>query len=374
MQFSPHHVYPDLKTVRVIFAVKNFAAIPGVSHIGLGVTATTTMKTLRRNGINAEAWPCKDATDLANRLNADTAGHHNLRHAPITHVIVSAPSWVTPENFHGMCLGHPNIEFVQLNHSGCAFLSIDKNGIQNIRACLDLSVQLHNMRVAGNNPRFTQWLDESYDIGIPTLLLPNLYDVKSFATPYVWPRPMGHLIKIGSFGAPRPWKNQLCAAEAAIQIANRLGMDLELYVNSGRDEAHIGGVRLMESRKEMFANLRGHKVVEVKWERWAKFRQTIGQMHLLLQPSFSETFNVVTCDGIAQGVASVGTEAIEWLPDSWKVKNPDDPSEIARLGLYLLNDRHAVEDARRNLVQYAFLGLDRWKRYLNGNQDPVEAP
>jgi hypothetical protein len=371
MQFSPHLVYPQPETVRVILACKNFAAIPGVSHIGLGVTATTTMKTLRRNGINAEAWACKDAKDLADKLVIDHAQHHSLRHPPITHVIVSAPSWVEPENFHGMCLAYPNVEFVQLNHSGCAFLSIDRNGIKNIRACLDLSVMLHNMRVAGNNPRFVDWINRTFDIGIGCLLLPNLYDVQSFVKPYVWPRPHGHVIKIGSFGAWRPWKNQLNAAMAAVQIANSLGVELELYINTGRMESHIGGQRLGESRQELFENLRGHKLVEVPWERWAKFRHTVGQMHLLLQPSFSETFNVVSADGIAQGVATVGSAAIEWLPRRW-MADTDDPSDIARVGLYLLNDRHAIEDARHELVKYAFFGLDRWKRYLNGNQEAVE--
>jgi hypothetical protein len=153
-----------------------------------------------------------------------------------------------PENLHGMALAYPHIEFVQLNHSGMAFLSIDKNGNKNIRACLDLSLQLHNMRVAGNNPRFTNWVNRTFDIGIECLLFPNLYDVRSFITPSVWPRPMGHLIKIGSFGAWRPWKNQLTAAEAAVQLANQLGVELELYINTSRPETHIGGTRFWAIR------------------------------------------------------------------------------------------------------------------------------
>lgn len=35
----PHHIDPSQETVRVVLAVKNFAAIKGVCHIGLGVTA-----------------------------------------------------------------------------------------------------------------------------------------------------------------------------------------------------------------------------------------------------------------------------------------------------------------------------------------------
>ena len=370
MHYTQHHVYPDLAKIRVVFAVKNFAAVPGVSHIGLGVTATTTMKTLRRNGVHAEAWSCRDAPDLARRLIADHAGHHHLRHHPITHVIVSAPSWVQPDDFNTLALTYPNIEFVQLNHSGCAFLSIDRNGIRNIKAVGDLSLMMHNVRLAGNNPRFTAWASESF--GVDCLLLPNLYDVRSFVPRYVWPKPRGHVLKIGSFGAWRAWKNQLTAAEAAVQLARRLGVDLELYVNSGRTEGEAGQ-RMGKSRQELFEKLRGCKLINVPWERWAKFRQTVSTMHLLFQPSFSETFNVVSADGLAAGVATVASSAIEWLPSRWHC-DTDDPSDMVRVALYLLNDTHAIEDARRKLTEYAVLGLSRWKAYLNGNQEVMEAP
>ena len=52
----PHNVNSTISSARVILAVKNFASIPGVCHIGLGVTASNTLKVLRRHGVRIDAW------------------------------------------------------------------------------------------------------------------------------------------------------------------------------------------------------------------------------------------------------------------------------------------------------------------------------
>jgi glycosyltransferase involved in cell wall biosynthesis len=351
----PHNVAPLLSSAHVILAVKNFAAIPGVCHIGLGVTATNTMKVLRRAGVFTEAWSTQTPQELERKLEE---ADHRHRYAPISHVIVSAPSWVQPHDFHRLCLRWPEIEFVQLNHSGCAYLSIDKFGIRNIREVARLALSLHNLRVAANNPRPERFFTVAFDRD--TLLLPNLYDTHGFITPFVTQRLAGTL-RIGSFGAGRPWKNQLTAAEAAVMLARRLGVNLELYVNTKRPD---GGERMIESRRELFHGLRGCRIVEVPWEPWPQFRKTIAQMHLLFSPSFDETFNVVTADGIAEGTPSVTTEAIEWSPRSWWAE-PYDPQSIANVGSMLLHDtRDAVEAGRRALTAYVEAGLTHWLAYI----------
>jgi hypothetical protein len=339
--------------------VKNFAAIQGVCHIGLGVTATNTLKVLRRNGIHAEAWAVQTAKELRDRLaNAARDARNTLNtHKPITHVIVSAPSWVQPQDFKAFCFLYPDIEFVQLNHSGCAYLSIDKFGIRNIRECIDLELSVHNMRVAGNNPRFTRWTSSTF--GCETLLLPNLYDVQSFVNPYPR-RPLGSKILIGSFGAARPWKNQLTAAEAAVQLARRLGVRLEFYVNSKRPD---GGERMIESRNELFHNLAGCNLIEVPWQPRPCFRDTVANMHILFQPSFDETFNVVTADGIAEGVASVAAPSIEWAPQDWWCE-PSDPGSMVKVAMSLLTDQQAVEDGRRHLKDFVSNGIRKWMDFL----------
>jgi len=365
MLSRPHDVNPSIQTARVILAVKNFAAIRGVCHIGLGVTATNTMKVLRRNGVHVEAWAVQTAKELRDKLasaSRDTR-HTPHCHQPITHVIVSAPSWVQPDDFKTFCFLYPDIEFVQLNHSGCAYLSIDKFGIRNIRQCIDLELSLHNMRVAGNNPRFTKWASDTF--GAKVLLLPNLYDVHSFVSP-VTRKPLGSKIRIGSFGASRPWKNQLTAAEAAVQLARRLGVRLELYVNSKRPD---GGERMIESRQELFHNLSHCELIEIPWQQWPCFRDTVAQMHILFQPSFDETFNVVTADGIAEGVASVAAPSIEWTPQDWWCE-PSDPGSLVKVAMNLLTDQQAVEDGRRHLKDFVSHGIRRWLEYLMHQSRP----
>jgi glycosyltransferase involved in cell wall biosynthesis len=350
----PHNVNASASSARVILAIKNFAKIPGVCHIGLGVTAINTIKVLRKNGINAEAWSAQTYAELNMRLEKESA---NPRAIPITHVVVSAPSWIDPAQFGALCLSYPNTEFVQLNHSGTAYLSIDKYGIRNIRQVIDLETSTHNMRTAANNPRLAKWLSDSF--GFECLLLPNLYDTDSFVNP-VPTRVLGDTLRIGSFGASRPWKNQLTAAEAAVQLARRLGVNLELYVNTMRPD---GGERMVESRKELFDGLPGCKLIDVPWSPWPKFRDIAARMHVLFQPSFDETFNVVTADGIAEGVPSVSSPSIEWTPDNWHCK-PEDPYSLVQIAIALLNDQHAVVEARSKLTAFVLQGLGNWLDYI----------
>lgn len=197
------------------------------------------------------------------------------------------------------------------------------------------------------------------DLGFDCLLLPNLYDTETFINP-IPPRKLGGTLRIGSFGAGRPWKNQLVAAESAVQLARSLGVKLELWVNSKRPD---GGERMIESRMELFDDLPGCKLIDVPWARWPRFRDITATMHLLFQPSFDETFNVVTADGIAEGVPSVTDSSIEWTPKSWWCQ-PEDPSSLVNVAQHLLSDHNAVYPARVQLQQYVNLGIGRWLDYL----------
>ena len=349
----PHHVHPCIESARLILVVRNFSRT--ASHIGLAVTATCTMKVLRRNGIHAEVWSVFDTAELRERVRKASKEPR-----PPTHVVVSAPTWVTPDDFRGLCRRFPEVEFVQLNHSGTAYLSIDHHGMKHIRQCIDMEGLNHNMRVAFNNPRGAGWADAAFGGG--SLLLPNLYDTDSFVSPAA-PRLDHDPLRIGSFGAPRAWKNQLTAAEAAVALAKRLGVDLELYVNVGRPEKLTGGVRLAESRNELFDGLPGCKLIEVSWAKWAQFRRIVRTMDVLFSPSFDETFNVVTADGIAEGVPSVVTGAMEWCPRAWMCE-PWDPMSVVSIAMGMLHDRHSVHEARRLLRRHVDAGVVAWTRYL----------
>lgn len=356
----PHNVNPAMATIRVVFAMKNFSNIPGVCHLGLTISMGNTAKVLRKYGIHADIWPVQTAVKLKERLIKETDKGHCR---PITHVVISSPAWVQPSDFLELCSLFPETEFIQLNHSGAAYLSIDKYGIRNIREVLDLEKTLHNMKVASNNIRVAESLRNMF--GAKVLLLTNLYDTHSFVEPYKI-RTVGKCLRIGSFGASRPWKNQLNAAQAAVQMARRLSADLEFYVNSKRPD---GGERMIESRKELFNNLPGCKLIDVPWEQWPAFRRTVGCMDLMFHASFSETFSVITADGIAEGVPSVTSSALEWTPRSWWC-DTDDPTDMATVGMRLMGDAHAIHDARKGLREFVAAGVQRWVNYLLHKDDP----
>lgn len=367
----PHNVNPALSSVRVILTVKNFSHIPGVCHIGLTTTAQMNMKMLRSVGIDAECWQTRTAAELQSQLRADALRGGN----PVTHVIVSSPAWIFPTTalaisstngkdkgpgFAELCGEFPEIEFVQQNHSGCAYLSIDKFGIRNIRAVLDLSLDLHNLRVSANNGRVRGFLNELTHGKV--LYLPNLYDITSYIEPYT-PQVLADTLRIGSFGASRPWKNQLLAAEGAVMMAKQMGRKLELFVNSRRPD---GGERMIESREELFNNppLPNCTLIDVPWQPWPQFRNTISTTHLSIQASFDETFDVCAADSIAVGVPCVTSPAIEWTPAYWQCDTTD-PESVVRVGFTLLQEPHrAIADARRKLTKYVKDGLQSWVDYL----------
>jgi glycosyltransferase involved in cell wall biosynthesis len=278
----------------------------------------------------------------------------------ITHVIINPPlGYNHPEMFAQLSARWPDIEFVLLNHSGQSYISINANAFKVIRDVLNLETATHNILVAGNNPRFTDWLGAAF--GKPGLLLPNLYDTEKYRNP-VTARKDADPIRIGSFGEARPWKNQLIAAQAALALARNLGVRLEFFVNAERWPNSWCGQA--DSRAQLFAGLPNARLIEVPWEAWPKFRQTVSAMDIMFSPSFDETFCCVVADGIAEGIPSVVTGAIEWCPMDW-MADPWEWCDIVSRGVALLNNKAAaVHAGRQALNAYVKNGLQCWTEYL----------
>jgi glycosyltransferase involved in cell wall biosynthesis len=129
-------------------------------------------------------------------------------------------------------------------------------------------------------------------------------------------------LRIGCFCAIRPYKNVLSAAAAALEVGQRLRVtDLEFWISGGRREG--GGQTIVAAIQQMYLNMPRAQLVERNWQSWPQFLTTVGSMDLLLQPSYTEGFNMVTADGIAQGVASVVSDAIAWAPRNWQAATDD---------------------------------------------------
>lgn len=335
--------------MKVIYAYKNFAANKHISHIGLGVSALNTCKTLSKNGIPAAVWPIISADDLRIRL----LNQGNL----VSHVVIAAP-WISTQKLQELCDEFPQITFAVNCHSNVGFLQADRRGVQLIREGLDLEMALPNFRMAANSRKMTKWTTDTY--GNPCAFLPNLY---FFDTEERYHKPPYHggTLRIGAFGATRPQKNFLCAVGAALEIGYQLKVKTEIWVNTGRLEG--GGNCILDSAREMVSGLPNAELKEAGWMTWPQFRRLIGSMHLLLQPSDTESFNMVTADGIVEGVPSVTSYAIDWVPQHWKA-TLDDCFDMARVGRTLLYDPRAPFDGIEALRCYNERGLTAWFKYL----------
>jgi hypothetical protein len=334
---------------RVIITYKNFPVAHHVSHIGLGVSALNTAKVLQQNGIYADVWPILGAKDLAARI----AGTNPKP----SHVVIGAP-WIPALDLQAyLVFRFPAIQFTVVCHSNVGFLQNDPQAIKNFREDLDLEQGSLNFKAAGNSIRFSTWIQQSY--ARPCLWLPNLYFLDNLAPVYRKPW-SGGTLKIGAFGAVRPLKNLLSAAAATLEIGNDLHTDVEFHISVGRVE---GGSTVVRAIDAMLGGVPAIKLVKDEWYRWPQFRHLIRSMHLLMQPSYTETFNMVTADGASESVPSVVSDAIEWAPRYWQA-DVDDPLDIARCGKRLLMDMHAGADGFNALKQHNTSGVVAWKSWL----------
>jgi hypothetical protein len=345
--------------MKVALAYKNLqAANPVLSHIGLGVTAHHTELSLMASGIPAEAWAVVDGHHLWSKL-ADRPD--------ITHVVAFAPYLDTP--FTERLARHfPKVGFAVNCHSNVGFLQADRNAVKLVREGLSLEQRVANFSVAGNSLKFCDWVKEAY--AAPCTFLPNLYYLGEGSCPR---RPIYRegTLRLGIFGATRVQKNIMSAAAAALVIARQVATEnAEIWVSSDRVE---GGQGVMASVKEMLSNVERVRLIEAGWHGWPEFRQLAGRMHLLLQPSYTESFNMVTADGVAEGVASVVSSAIDWAPKYWQAC-ADTVLDIARVGRQLLRDPDAAADGYRALQAYTRAGLAAWKAHLTSAIVPENTP
>jgi hypothetical protein len=327
----------------VLFLHKNFAAYKGVCHIGLGVAALNTSLTLNEHGFDTRVVAITRYQDI------DTM----VQEYKPTHIIISAP-WVPPHYFTYVVTKHPSVHFVSVCHSNVGFLFADTNGVKNLRAYFDIQ-KYENFHIAGNSKKFQTWVQKAYSV--PCLYLPNLYHLSSYSEKK---KSHEHVLKIGCFGATRPLKNLMTAAGVALEISTRLNRPVEFWISSGRTETGAWGVR------QAVSALLDDTTVSIKenpWQPWTEFRKTVGEMDLLLQLSYTESFNMVTADGIAEGVPSVVSEAIDWVPKNW-IANSDDCDEIASVAIKLLKKYQTIKKGRKMLKKYVDNGVKEWKKFL----------
>jgi hypothetical protein len=334
-----------------LFVYKNMAGnrLSG-SHVGLGVTAMNSAKVLMDAGVKVRVVGVFDGYELRDKV---------LPGSTYTHVVMFAP-WVDTPFLQALVRKYPHIAFAITFHSNVGFLQADRYAVQLLREQMELEMSNHNFHLAANSTRLVNAVKNGFHR--PAVWLPNLYYIQSVpAPPSIYRH--GDTLKIGIFGAMRPQKNMLTAAWAALQIARTLNVRCEVSINSGRIE---GGQSTLGAIRELLNGLLDVKLIEAGWMTWPQFRSYVKSQHLLLSPSYTESFCNVTADGIAEGVPSVVSDAIHWVPNNWKASF-DDTGSIANVGIKLLNDKNSASNGMKSLKAYNQQGITQWKQYAGSS-------
>ena len=232
-----------------------------------------------------------------------------------THVIIEA-LWVVPEKFEVLTKLHPKVQWIVRLHSEVPFIASEGISMDWIGRYLDYP----NVLIGVNAPRMLQsvrsflkaktgYLSDD-EIFQRTIYMPNYYPVEGAKAYDFSTSP--DVVKIGCFGAVRPLKNQLAQALAAVEFAKSHGKGLEFHINSSRVE--MNGSPILKNLVQMFDHL-GPRYVLVchEWMPREEFLKVVGSMDILMQVSFSETFNIVAADATVMGVPVVGSSEIPWL-------------------------------------------------------------
>ena len=343
----------ETNNVHLVLCYKNFAAFAGISHIGLGVAALNIAKVLTRHGIKATVLPI---------LNSAALDAFLAKTPSVTHVEIAAP-WIPTRELQMLTYKYGNVHFAVNCHSNVGFLQADTNGVKLLREYIDLELGSLNFQIAGNSSKFIRWIRGAYQA--PCTYLPNMYYLDYAVNPN---KPVygGGVLRIGAFGATRPQKNLMSAAGAALELHEELKVDTEFWVSGGRMEG--GGSTILNSVKAMVGNVPGFTLKELGWATWPQFRDYVRKMHLLMQGSYTESFNMVTADGIAEGVPSVVSDALDWCPEYWKAYSDNVP-DMARVGRQLLFDPQAPYDGMVHLEEHNASAFDVWCDWLGVNQD-----
>lgn len=323
---------------------------PRATHQGLGITALNNVMALRELRMEADTFPIPNGEYLWAQLEVPWASY--------THIILQAP-FIDAPFLKKLFVRFPEKKFALVYHSNLGFLSQDGFAGGSIPAFLQLQDECPNFVFASNCFEFSNAITHGSDAMVTCL--PNMYHLpaKPSRQRSLW-KP-GQTLNIGLFGAARVLKNWLTAGAASMIISKTLGTNVRLYVSTGRDESaamtrpNLSALLSLNERVQL---------VEKPWITHDDFMRFLYGMDLLMQPSFTESFNNVTADGCAIGIPSVVSEAIGWVPKDWTAKG-DSATSVANVGMSLLKDPQAGLRGWEALMAYNNNSVNAWSHWLN---------
>lgn len=171
-------------------------------------------------------------------------------------------------------------------------------------------------------------------------------------------------INISCFGAIRPLKNHLNQAAAAIRFADQQGLLLNFHVNASRVEQQ--GDSILKNLRSTFFYLKNHNLIEHEWLPHDQFLRLIrDQIDIGMQVSFTETYNIVAADHVAQRVPVVASTEIPFVSRIFCAQPNDVPGMVRALHIAYWGSALGLQWINRRLLEQNTQAAARaWKKTL----------
>ena len=281
-----------------------------------------------------------------------------------THVIIEA-LWVVPNKFNVLTKLHPNVKWVIRIHSNTPFIANEGIAYEWMTKYLEYD----NLVLAPNSFKMVEDLKTiANSIGLENvndkiIYLPNYYTQKFHVKEI---NKNSDTINIGCFGAIRPLKNQLIQASAAIRFADSINKKLVFHINGGRVEQR--GENVLKNIQAVFEAVKdkGHRLEIHGWLDRKDFIDLCKKMDIGLQVSYSETFNIVSCDLLTNGVPVIVSKDIDWMSCLSKTDNNNIKKIARKMKLSYMFYKLVVTINQFKLNNYLKKTKVIWVKYFKG--------
>lgn len=321
---------------------------------GLFNSAKFVSDMLNGNGIVSNIVVVHDNNDIDREVT---------KHRPSVCIIEAL--WVVPEKFDILQKLHPNVKWVVRLHSALSFISNEGNAMNWVLQYLQHS----NVFISCNDLRILDSIralaSVKFHWGSVQLKNKVLYQPNFYPDAFEPVRPINKStprLDIGCFGAIRPLKNQLAQAVAAVQFAEAKGYGLNFHINGNRVE--MKGAPVLHNLIGLFDHLPHASLVLHDWQPHGDFRRLVGTMDMGLQVSYSETFNIVAADFVAEGVPLVTSDEIFWTTATAYADPNRVDSIVSKMNLVFTFPAANVIRNQKKLRDFDSQSVEHWKTSL----------
>ncbi len=277
-----------------------------------------------------------------------------------THVFIEA-LWATPEKIKEVAKLHPTVKWYIRLHSELPFIALE--GIAMM--WLFDYVKIPNVHIAANSQRIGFEIQHLLKSDVE--YLPNYYPIENARSFWHWENKKHekNTLDIGCFGAIRQLKNQFSQAVAAITFANKMKKKLRFHINVERQEGSYAQT-VLKNIRHLFKNMPQHELVEHAWLSREDFLKLIQTMDISMQVTFSETYNIVTADAVANHIPVVVSPEVRWVSDRYKVSPTSVDEMVDGLGLALKDGAHGSHGINLYcLTRFNRQSISIWANFLN---------